>query len=354
MMGPGVRQDTRIDGATLLDITPTILTLFGLPVGEDMDGRVLLQAFDDPPEVDKIPSWESEPGACGMHPEELRVDAESARAVLEQFVALGYIEAPGEDQKKAAETAVREQKYNLARVYLFSRRPQEAVALLEELALAYPEEERFAQHLVQCYMALERHEDARQVLESLLARIDTPSAAADWLRGEMLFQRGETKEALEALLRAEQLDPQLPDLHILIAKTYLRQGKTGDADRALSKALEIDPDSVDGHLWMARVRLRQRRDVEAAEEALNAVGLEHFLPLGHFFLGVALTRLHRFKRAIQAFETVLSVAPGFAPAHRWLARLHSRPRGDKDRARRHTDWLRQQRQHRRAAAASAP
>jgi predicted AlkP superfamily phosphohydrolase/phosphomutase/tetratricopeptide (TPR) repeat protein len=354
MMGPGVRQDARIDGATLLDITPTVLTLFGLPVAEDMDGRVLLQAFDEPPEVDKISSWELEPGACGMHPDELRVDAESSRAVLEQFVALGYLEAPGEDQKKAVETAVREQKYNLARVYLFSRRPQEAVPLLEELARAHPEEERFARHLVQCYMALERPEDARGVLEALLARVDTPSAIADWLRGELHFGRGETEAALDALLRAEQLDPQLPDLHIRIAQTYLRQGKISDADRALSKALAIDPDSVEGHLWMARVRLRQRRDVEAAEEALNAVGLEHFLPLGHFFLGVALTRLRRFKRAIQAFETVLSVAPGFAPAHRWLARLHSRPRGHKDRARQHTDWLRQQRQHRRVAAASAP
>ena len=36
------------------------------------------------------------------------------------------------------------------------------------------------------------------------------------------------------------------------------------------------PTASNAHLWMARVRLRQRRHVEAAEEALNAVGLEHF------------------------------------------------------------------------------
>jgi hypothetical protein len=104
---------------------------------------------------------------------------------------------------------------------------------------------------------------------------------------------------------------------------------------------------------MARVRLRQRRDTEAADEALTAVGLEHFLPLGHFFLGVALVRVRHFKRAIQAFETTLSLAPGFAPAHRWLAAVHSRPRGDKKRAAEHRDWLRQRREHRRAAAQPA-
>ncbi len=74
MKGPHIQQDERIYGATLLDVTPTILTLFGLPVGEDMDGRVLVQAFVKPPEVTRIPSWESEPGECGMHPADLRMD----------------------------------------------------------------------------------------------------------------------------------------------------------------------------------------------------------------------------------------------------------------------------------------
>ncbi len=58
MMGPGIRKDERIYGANLLDITPTILTLLGLPVGEDMDGRVITQAFEEPPQIDTIPSWE--------------------------------------------------------------------------------------------------------------------------------------------------------------------------------------------------------------------------------------------------------------------------------------------------------
>ena len=39
MAGPGIEQDTLIHGVNLLDITPTLLAMFGLPVGRDMDGR---------------------------------------------------------------------------------------------------------------------------------------------------------------------------------------------------------------------------------------------------------------------------------------------------------------------------
>src|SRR6266498_1010134 len=56
MKGPGIKKDERIYGATLLDVAPTVLTMFGLPVGEDMDGRVLVQAFETPPQIEKIPS----------------------------------------------------------------------------------------------------------------------------------------------------------------------------------------------------------------------------------------------------------------------------------------------------------
>jgi predicted AlkP superfamily phosphohydrolase/phosphomutase len=45
--GPGVRRGTRLEGARLLDITPTILYQFGLPLTEDMDGRVLEEVFTD-------------------------------------------------------------------------------------------------------------------------------------------------------------------------------------------------------------------------------------------------------------------------------------------------------------------
>ena len=376
MKGPGIKQDERIYGATLLDVTPTILTLFGLPVGEDMDGRVLVQAFEDPPPIVRIPSWENEPGECGMHPADLRMDPAAAQAVLQQFVALGYIQPPSENQAKAVETAVREQQYNLARVYLDARRYPEALPILEELVKKWPDHPRFMQHLAQCLLALGRRGEAKQLLEQLLvfkpkpssppgkdegeaasaevaAELDSelsekepaPRPWADLLLGIIQFEEGETDAALVSLLKAEQADPYMPDLHLRVGETYLRQRQNQAAERAFQRALEIDGDSAEAHLGLAVAYLRQRRNEEAAEEALLAVGLQHFLPSGHFYLGVALARLGHRDRATVAFETSLSMLPGLLAAHRWLAALNTQVGGDLEKGVRHREiFLRMRRQ----------
>jgi predicted AlkP superfamily phosphohydrolase/phosphomutase len=38
-MGPNVKKGGNVSGATVLDITPTVLAFFGLPTAQDMDGR---------------------------------------------------------------------------------------------------------------------------------------------------------------------------------------------------------------------------------------------------------------------------------------------------------------------------
>jgi predicted AlkP superfamily phosphohydrolase/phosphomutase/tetratricopeptide (TPR) repeat protein len=390
MKGPHIKQDERLYGATLLDVVPTVLTLFGLPIGEDMDGRVLIQAFEEAPTVERIPSWERVPGECGMHPASMRMDPAAAQAVLQQFVALGYIQPPDENQQKAVQTAVREQTYNLARVYLDSRRPKEALPLLEQLVKEQPDEIRFLQQLAECYLQLGRRAEAKATLEELITKEPKPQVPAeskegeppnpavvadparpaggtaqpaeavertkprpwvDWLMGVIHFEEGSLDEAQACLLRAEQANPLLPTLHLRIGETYLQQQRWEDAERAFQKALDIDSDSPEAHLGVARVRLRQHRNEEAAEEALLAVSLQHFLPLGHFYLGVALARLGHPHRAALAFETALTMLPGLIAAHRWLAAVYSRPGGDLAKAAQHRKLFAELRQRRAAAAA---
>jgi predicted AlkP superfamily phosphohydrolase/phosphomutase/tetratricopeptide (TPR) repeat protein len=376
MKGPHIKRDERIYGATLLDITPTILTLFGLPVGQDMDGRVLVQAFEETPEIQRIPSWEQEPGACGMHPADLHMDPGEAKVLLQQFVALGYIEAPTENEAKAVGVAVREQQYNLACTYMDTHRYDPALPILEKLVQEWPDQLRLLPRLAQCYLGEHRRADAKSILEKLIcapqssppqdkargeslreetlemksSRAASPTSRetpwADLLMGIIHFEEGNMDEALVSLLRAERFNPRLPDLHLRIGEVYLKQKRTDDAERAFQRALEIDGDSPKAHLGLAIAYLRKRRNEEAAEQALHAVGLQHFLPLGHFYLGVALARLGHRPRAALAFETALTMSPGLLPAHRWLAALYRRADGDPEKAALHRSMYREMRRKR--------
>ncbi|WP_087036117.1 alkaline phosphatase family protein [Thermococcus litoralis] len=51
--GPGIKKGHKIENAKIYDIAPTILHIFGLPIPNDMDGRVLTEIFEEDSEFAK-------------------------------------------------------------------------------------------------------------------------------------------------------------------------------------------------------------------------------------------------------------------------------------------------------------
>ena len=66
LQGPGIRQGEKLYGATILDVAPSVLTLLGLPVGQDMDGRPWIEILEEPRQPDSIFSWDLCPGDSGI------------------------------------------------------------------------------------------------------------------------------------------------------------------------------------------------------------------------------------------------------------------------------------------------
>jgi tetratricopeptide (TPR) repeat protein len=321
--GPGIRADERIYGATILDITPTILTLMGLPIGQDMDGKVLVQCFGTHPDIQRTESWDKIPGEAGLHPADMQVDPFEQQAALKQLVELGYIQDPGDDQKKAVELATTEASYNLAAVHLDAGRVLRAASILEQLRKDHPQESRFAMQLAHCYLVLNRLAEARNLVQSFPeAAMNGPQL--DLIMGTIEFAEGNAQAALDRLERAERAEPRLPNLHIQIGTVYQRQRRWEDAERAFKKALAIDGDAAMAHFGLGISAMYQHREHEAIEHFLCAVGLMHYFPRAHFMLGVSLTRLGWYDRAIKAFEVALSLRPAMPIAHRYLAALYSK------------------------------
>lgn len=95
MHGAGIKKNQKLETCSVLDITPTLLHLMGLPIGKDMDGRVLTEAFTsvfiNKNPIEQIDSYEilSEniSGKNKLAPR----DKELESKLLDRLRSLGYI-----------------------------------------------------------------------------------------------------------------------------------------------------------------------------------------------------------------------------------------------------------------------
>jgi len=90
LRGPGVRAGARLEGARLVDPTPTILHYLGLPVPRYMDGKVLTEAFTDEFNVANPIVWSDIGPGDGVGSDSVFSDAEE-ELVLQKLRDLGYV-----------------------------------------------------------------------------------------------------------------------------------------------------------------------------------------------------------------------------------------------------------------------
>ena len=87
MVGPHVRRDVTLQGVGVLDVTPTVLYALGLPVAEDFNGNVLLDAFEEgyvrSHPVRKLPT-------CGPRETGTPIPSAADREYFDRLRALGY------------------------------------------------------------------------------------------------------------------------------------------------------------------------------------------------------------------------------------------------------------------------
>ena len=313
--GPGFKQDELIHGARLLDITPTILHYFGLPVGEDMEGRVLTEAFSEDRSVETIPTWEK---AGETQRSRGSLSEAESKALLDQFVALGYIDEVSDDPTEAAAETHRENKWNLARACLYGAKDEMALPLLEDCYEAYPERTDYAQQLAQCQLNLGLFEDAEATLEAVLESFGR-TEGAHLLRAHIALEKEEYAEALAQLEVVKAREAEEPQVLVPLARTYLELRRWDEAMSTAEKILQLDPNNAQACLILARAQLHRGETEEATAWALDAIGYQYGNPRGHFLLGVALSQEGAWEKACTALANTLKLDQTFYPAYRYLA-----------------------------------
>ncbi len=322
LKGPALKKNDRLYGASVLDVTPTILTLMGLPIGSDMDGRPWLEAFEKPVKPERIFSWEKIGNdKAGLHTEHARQDPAEAAQAIEQLVELGYVAAPGKDARKNVRDTISHNKINLIRSLLGTPQESGAIPLLKEFTAENGFSEWSVLTLASCQI---RHGDlveARTTLESAAPNIQQLHQA-QLIFAELAFAEGNQALALNHLQTAGRSAGKHPLLFNQLGHGYLRLKLWSDAENAFQKSLKVEPDNPAALDGLAQVHLQRDEPEAAVEKSLRAVGLIHFYPEAHFHLGAGLERLGKTGEAILAYETALGM--GYQPLllHRRLAELY--------------------------------
>jgi predicted AlkP superfamily phosphohydrolase/phosphomutase/tetratricopeptide (TPR) repeat protein len=363
MAGPGIRSTgEEITGASVIDITPTVLAMSGLAVGEDMEGKVLHQCFSEPISPQFIPSWENVEGESGMHDKDQVEDPWAAQEALQQLVELGYIEAMDDDKLQLVERSKAESEYYKARNMIDGGRIEDAIPILENifndtkiirygqrLAFTYLNKRKYAK--VQETINILREQERLDVQDRkekrkeqdpedpFLNREFEEPLYLDYIEGLMLLALNKPKNALPLLEKVQLKNQNNLDVPMNIAKVHLMRKNYYAAELQYIKALAIDDRSVQAHHGLGVSLLRQGKLDLAIEEFLLALESNFYKPNVHYHLGEALYRSANYESAAEAFELAVRLAPGMTKARKWLKDIYLTHLNEVEKAYLHQEFL---------------
>jgi len=329
--GPNIKKNEKVFGLTLMDIAPTILNIFDLPIGKDMDGKVALDIFENPVAPKFIDSWEALEGDFGQHKTDSIIDELSAEETMKQLVDLGYIDKPDEKVEIAVLKTKCDLKHNLARVYLGKKDYKKANELLAELINdtypIYSEAEikvllkkntkgrvkvkagdsvvdviPFYMDLLSIALIKKDFIKADVYLQKLRSLDEDFKLNTYFAESKILLGKGQVDQALKILLLAKNNKPN-SEVWFQIGKIYMQTHKYEAAKEALLESLKLESDNAKTQQAIAETYLRLGDYEEAADHAFISIELVKYFPEAHYTLGEALEKLGDIENAKEAYET---------------------------------------------------
>ncbi|MCP4657368.1 MAG: tetratricopeptide repeat protein [bacterium] len=306
LYGHQVKRHARIDRPSILDVTPTVLALLGLPPASDMPGRVLSEALTISPEISRIATWE-EPGGARSGGDAGR-DTAADQAQLERLRSLGYLGATTSPQGDR----------NLAAIHFEAGRYQEAAEMYRKLIDEDPEDASLRTSLAGTLGALGRYDEAMAELDQAI-ELDPLNVEAYHNRAVIFERRGEPERAVEeyrTVLRYQpQYEPSQRALVRLTGRIAVRE-PTGEAEQQASQLAELAS--------LAARRGNYQEALRLLDEAQTVA--PGFILVYQYRSNVAYLMGDR-EGAIAALEKGLEIEPDNALFHENIKRLRSEGAG---------------------------
>jgi len=325
--GPPFRKDAAIEEASVLDITPTILRLSGLPVGEDMDGRPIEAAFEpawaaaNPDRY--VPTWEGNVAGASA-PEGADVGASNGAegSAAAAGTAVSGQTAVGDDGAVAAGSPD-------------AAGDAERLRKLRDLGYLSSGAETANAHNNRgtLFLAEGRYDEAIGEFErAIAAREDSGIALLNLARAR--YKKKDYDGAVGALGDHARAKPRSKEGETLLANIAMERGRTDEADAHFRKALSYDPNFTDARNGLGLLLERRGQHDAALAEFRRVIAVDADYAEAHNNIGIILRGRGRTDEAEAAFRRAIAADPAFAGSYSNLA-LIEEERGDLDQAERH-------------------
>jgi tetratricopeptide (TPR) repeat protein len=268
--GPDVRPGAGLGAASVLDVAPTVLALFGLPAARDMDGQPLVEALA-PAFLARHPvAWiDTYGGQRAPDAEDGLVASAGDAEVIEKLRSIGYI---GDERMEA--------QNNRGLIALDEGDVDGAIAQFEGALAKGSTGPEMRLNLARAYLQ----------------------------KGDVARTRALTSEILRADARNKQA-------LVLLAGAAIQEDKYPEAERNLGRALVIDPSFALAHTKLGEVLQKEGRDDEALAELLKSVAIAPLSPVEYNAIGNIHRRHGRIEPAIEAYRDALRADPQYIGAY---------------------------------------
>jgi tetratricopeptide (TPR) repeat protein len=245
--GAGVKKGHALDGASILDVAPTVLALSGLPRAADMPGRPLSDAFESgvvagfSPEVVPTLNREREKSAGAA-------SETATEESMKKLEALGYLTPDNADAQN-----------NLGQRYQQRGEYQKAVEAYKEAIRMRPNFYSAYNNIAVCYGKLKMYPEAEEALRKCIALKPDDFYAMNNL-AVMYIETGHVEEGTRYAEAAVRTEPGYANGRVTLGSVYAMQRRLDEAEAQFREALRLDPGNE-----AARVNLEKLAAVRGSQ-----------------------------------------------------------------------------------------
>lgn len=316
----------------VLDIAPTILSMFGVPCDSSMPGRTLTELFAEGLATYTPVNYDV--------PTQSSIDIETADEIIhsadggsvDHLYRLGYFDPQEIAAKQSIENCVWTADLNAAISLLDAGLVDQAIRRLSQAVETRPESHPARAMLADALYRAGRRSDARQQIEWLrchgneqpqVYQLAAAIALADREFDEALAELEGTRRGAFRSLGADNLE----------GTVWLRKRRFAESSRSFRSAIDREGPTPASLTGLAAVKLQEREYDAAAEHALDALSADMSFSRAHYYLAMALVQLDKPQESLRALETWAALTPDQPAPYRWMASISESQLQDLNRAR---------------------